>query len=177
MERTERRVLQLDDPGMRAWARFIHAHATIVRQLETELQGAHGLGLGEFEALLQLSITDLGRLRMSDLADRLVLSRSGVTRLVDRLEAAGCIVRVTCSSDARGSFAELTDTGRSRLLEAAPTHVDGVRTHFVDRIPGGDLDGLTRTLEELARPDRTTDATCASVLATAAESTQVAAAR
>ena len=137
MDTTDRRALQLGDPGMRAWARFLHAHATIVRRLEAELQGERDLGLGEFEALLQLSLADMGRLRMSELADRLVLSRSGVTRLVDRLEAAGLVARVTCPSDARGSFAELTDAGLARLHDAAPTHVRGVREHFVDSDPRG----------------------------------------
>lgn len=169
MDTTDHRSLALDDPGMRAWTRFLHAHATIVRRLESELQGECDLGLAEFEALLQLSLADLGRLRMSDLADRLVLSRSGVTRLVDRLEAAGYVARVSCPSDARGSFAELTDAGRARLRDATPTHVRGVREHFVDRVPAEELDVLARTLERLVTPDAALDATCASVLATADE--------
>ena len=169
MDAPDDRPLALDDPGMRAWARFLHAQATILRRLEAELQGAHELGLGEFEALLQLSLADFGRLRMSELADRLVLSRSGVTRLVDRLESAGDVARVTCASDARGSFAELTDAGRVRLREALPTHVRGVREHFVDRVPPDELDRLARTLELLAAPAPSVDATCASVLTAATE--------
>lgn len=167
MDTTDHLALDLDDPGMRAWARFLHAHATIVRRLESELQGERDLGLGEFEALLQLSLADLGRLRMSDLADRLVLSRSGVTRLVDRLEAAGYVARVSCPSDARGAFAELTDSGRACLRDSTPTHVRGVREHFVDRVPAEELHLLARTLERLAAPDPVMDATCASVLAIA----------
>jgi len=173
MDTTDRRALELDDAGMRAWARFLHAHATIVRRLEAELQGERDLGLGEFEALLQLSLADLGRLRMSDLADRLVLSRSGVTRLVDRLEAAGYVARATCPSDARGAFAKLTDAGLACLRAAAPTHVRGVREHFVDRIPADELDGLARTLGRLAAPERRTDATCASAVAAADEGAPV----
>ena len=169
MDTTDHAALELDDPGMRAWARFLHAQATIVRRLEAELQDAHALGLGEFEALLQLSLADLGRLRMSELADRLVLSRSGVTRLVDRLEAVGCIARVTCPSDARGAFAELTDAGRARLRDAAPTHVRGVREHFVDRVAPDELDGLARTLARLVTPDPADDATCDAVLSIAAD--------
>jgi DNA-binding MarR family transcriptional regulator len=173
MQTIDHAALELDDPGMRAWARFLHAQATIIRRLEAELQDAHRMGLGEFEALLQLSLADLGRLRMSDLADRLVLSRSGVTRLVDRLEAAGYVARVTCPSDARGAFAVLTDAGRTCLRDAAPTHVRGVRAHFVDRVPPDELDRLARTLEHLVTPDAAADATCASVLATAGEAVRV----
>jgi DNA-binding MarR family transcriptional regulator len=173
MDAIDQRALELDDPGMRAWARFLHAHATIVRRLEAELQGERDMGLGEFEALLQLSLVDDGRLRMSELADRLVLSRSGVTRLVDRLEAARLVARVSCPSDARGAFAQLTDVGRARLRDAAPTHVRGVREHFVDAIPADELESLTRTLERLADPDRSADAACATVLATAGEGTRV----
>jgi DNA-binding MarR family transcriptional regulator len=173
METIDHKALELDDPGMRAWARFLHAQATIIRRLEGELQDAHALGLGEFEALLQLSLADMDRLRMSELADRLVLSRSGVTRLVDRLEAAGYVARVTCASDARGAFAELTDAGRRCLRDAAPTHVRSVRTHFVDRVPPDELDRLARTLERLVTPDPAVDATCASVVATAGEGARV----
>jgi len=176
MDTTDDHSPQLDDPGMRAWARFLHAQATIVRRLEAELQGAHELGLGEFEALLQLSVADLGRLRMSDLAARLVLSRSGVTRLVDRLESAGYVGRVSCPSDARGSFAELTDAGRARLREALPTHVRGVREHFVDRVPPDELDRLARTMELLVAPTPAVDATCATVLVAAADAEAVPAA-
>ena len=173
MDTIDHAALELDDPGMRAWARFLHAHATIIRRLDAELQGAHELGLGEFEALLQLSLADQGRLRMSELADRLVLSRSGVTRLVDRLETAGYVARATCPSDARGSFAALTDVGRGRLRDAAPTHVRGVREHFVDRVPPDELARLARTLERLVTSDPATDSTCASALVAAGEGVPV----
>jgi DNA-binding MarR family transcriptional regulator len=86
---------------------------------------------------------------MNELADRLVLSRSGVTRLVDRLEAEALVERASCATDRRGSWATLTDTGHARLRRAAPTHLRGVGEHFLDRIPQAELEALQRTLDRV----------------------------
>jgi len=99
--------------------------------------------------LLLLARADDRQLRMSELADRLVLSRSGVTRLVDRLEANALVERASCDTDRRGSWATLTKAGHDRLRRAAPTHLRGVGEHFLDRIPPDELDALQRTLDRV----------------------------
>jgi DNA-binding MarR family transcriptional regulator len=137
------------DPRLRAWAAFLRAHARIVRALEQELQDETGMALTDYDVLVQLAITDGRRLRMSELADRLLLSRSGATRLVDRLVAAGLVERVTCDADRRGQWASLTDAGYERLKEASPTHLRGVAEHFVDRLDGAEIAALERALERL----------------------------
>jgi len=137
------------DPRLDAWRTFLTAHAQVRRQLERELQSEQSLGLGEYEVLLLLARADERRLRMSELADRLVLSRSGVTRLVDRLEGAALVKRGSCDTDRRGSWAILTDAGHQRLRGAAPTHLRGVGEHFLDRIPAAELEALRRTLDRV----------------------------
>jgi len=111
------------------------------------VQGEQQLALTDYDVLVQLATADRHRLRMSDLADRLLLSRSGATRLIDRLVAEGLVERASCESDRRGQWAALTDAGRQRLRAAAPTHLRGVATHFLDRLSPGDLAGLERMLD------------------------------
>jgi DNA-binding MarR family transcriptional regulator len=137
------------DPRLETWRSFLVAHAQIRRQLERELQAEQSLGLGEYEVLLLLARAEDRQLRMSELADRLVLSRSGVTRLVDRLEADALVARESCDTDRRGSWATLTKAGHDRLRRAAPTHLRGIGEHFLDRIPPDELDGLQRTLDRV----------------------------
>jgi DNA-binding MarR family transcriptional regulator len=137
------------DPRLETWRSFLVAHVQIRRQLERELQAEQSLGLGEYEVLLLLARAEDRQLRMSELADRLVLSRSGVTRLVDRLEADALVARESCDTDRRGSWATLTKAGHDRLRRAAPTHLRGIGEHFLDRIPPDELDGLQRTLDRV----------------------------
>jgi DNA-binding MarR family transcriptional regulator len=137
------------DPRLETWRSFLVAHAQIRRQLERELQAEQSLGLGEYEVLLLLARADDRQLRMSELADRLVLSRSGVTRLVDRLTAEGLVERASCDTDRRGAWATLTEPGYERLRRAAPTHLRGVGEHFLDRIPPAELEALQRTLDRV----------------------------
>ena len=137
------------DPRLEVWRTFLVAHAQVRRQLERELQAEQALGLGEYEVLLLLVRADHRRLRMSELANRLGLSRSGVTRLVDRLASDDLIERATCDTDRRGSWAHLTDAGYDRLRHAAPTHLRGVGEHFLDRIPPAELAALRRTLDRV----------------------------
>jgi DNA-binding MarR family transcriptional regulator len=138
-----------DDPRLDAWRAFLRAHAQITRQLERELQSEASMALADYDVLVQLGIADEHRLRMSELADRLLLSRSGITRLVDRLEHDGLVERRVCESDRRGQWAGLTDAGRERLRDASPTHLRGVAEHFLDRIPTDELDRMRRTLERV----------------------------
>jgi DNA-binding MarR family transcriptional regulator len=137
------------DPRLQTWRSFLVAHAQIRRMLERELQAEQSLGLGEYEVLLMLARAENRQLRMNELADRLVLSRSGVTRLVDRLEADALVERASCATDRRGSWATLTDAGHARLRRAAPTHLRGVGEHFLDRIPQTELEALQRTLDRV----------------------------
>jgi len=135
------------DPRLAAWSTFLRAHARVVRELERELQDEQDLALTDYDVLVQLASADDRRLRMSDLADRLLLSRSGATRLVDRLVADGLVERVVCESDRRGQWAALTDAGLDRLRLASPTHLRGVATHFLDRLSADDLAALERMLD------------------------------
>jgi len=133
-----------------AWRAFLQAHARITRRLDEELQAAHGLSLAEYDALLQIARSPGRRVRMNVLADRVLLSRSGITRLVDRLETAGSVERVACSSDARGQEAVLTAAGLDRLRTAGGTHLDGVRRYFLDRVATDDLAVIERSLGGVA---------------------------
>lgn len=137
------------DPRLETWRSFLVAHAQIRRQLERELQAEQSLGLGEYEVLLLLNRADERRLRMSELADLLGLSRSGITRLVDRLEADALVERALCATDRRGSWTILTDAGHRRLRRASPTHLRGVGEHFLDRIPPAELESLQITLDRV----------------------------
>jgi DNA-binding MarR family transcriptional regulator len=137
------------DPRLKAWRTFLYAHAQVRRQLERELQAEQQMGLGEYEVLLTLAYSDGRRMRMSELADRLALSRSGATRLVDRLEADQLVERVSCETDRRGQWAHLTQPGLDRLRVASPTHLRGIGEHFLDRIPATELQALRTTLERV----------------------------
>ena len=141
-----------DEPGIGAWRSFLHAHARITRRLDEELQAAHGLSLAEYDALLQIAHAPGRRVRMNVLAERVILSRSGITRLVDRLEAAGSVERAACTTDARGQEAVLTPLGLERLRAAATTHVDGVRRYFLARLDEAELAGLEASLSRVADP-------------------------
>lgn len=148
-------VPRADDPRLRAWIAFLRAYSAVTRRLEAELHAERDLGLAEYDALVQLALADGRRLRMSELAERVVLSRSGVSRLVDRLEATGLVARAACADDARVSWATLTDAGLTRLRDASPVHLRGVETHFLAQIPDEDREALVRALETVVRGLRT----------------------
>ena len=137
------------DSRLTAWRTFLRAHARVVRELERELQAEQRLALTDYDVLVQLSAVPDRRLRMSELADRLLLSRSGATRLVDRLVADGLVERAVTESDRRGQWAVLTDAGYERLRNASPTHLRGVATHFLDRLSIDDLAALDRMLRRV----------------------------
>ena len=107
------------------------------------------MALADYDVLVQLAAATPHQLRMGELADRLLLSRSGITRLIDRLERAGFVTRATCDTDRRGSWAVLTDAGYARLREATPSHLRGVAEHFIDRIPSDELVALEETLARI----------------------------
>jgi DNA-binding MarR family transcriptional regulator len=145
----------LDDRRLAAWRAFLMAHATVVDRLDRELQDEQGLALTWYEVLLHLNRAPDHRLRLSELADRLVLSRSGLTRLVDRMVGAGLIGREACPTDRRGAFAVLTPDGVTRLRAAAPGHLRGVERHFAGLLSEPEIDAIRSGLEKVAEGGRT----------------------
>jgi DNA-binding MarR family transcriptional regulator len=123
-----------EESEVRTWIRFLATHSAITRELEARLMGAHGLTLSDYDVLVQLARAPQRKLRNIELAKAVVLTRSGVTRLVDGLERDGLVRRASCASDKRGSFVALTDDGLARLRAAGGTHLDGVRELFVERL-------------------------------------------
>jgi DNA-binding MarR family transcriptional regulator len=131
---TEESTAQLDATELGAWRGMLRAHRELTARLDAELIAAHGIALGAYEVLLFLGDSPDGRLRMSLLAERLLLSRSGLTRLIDRLESAGFVAREPCEDDGRGWFARITPAGLEKLRTARRTHLDGVRRHFLSQL-------------------------------------------
>ncbi|UBU12225.1 MarR family winged helix-turn-helix transcriptional regulator [Nonomuraea gerenzanensis] len=140
------------------WRMVQRAQVRVTRHLESELLVAHDLPLASYEVLMQLAEAPHRRLRMNDLADRVLLSRSGLTRLIDRLQRDGLAAREACADDARGLFAVLTERGAARLAEATPTYLRGIRRQFLDMLGAGELAQvrrlLTRLEDELSAPRR-----------------------
>lgn len=132
----------LDERELAAWRGMLVVHSRMVAALDAELEREHGLPLGSYEVLLQLADASGHSLRMGTLADRLLLSRSGLTRLIDRLAARGLVERHSCDSDRRGTYARLTPAGLERFEEARPTHLRGVREQFLNRLENKDLESL-----------------------------------
>lgn len=137
MATTERRPASgaaLSPRELQAWRGLLRTHAWLTKALDAELEAAHDLPLSSYEVLKFLADADRNRMRMCDLASSILLSRSGLTRLVDRLERDGYIERVSCDDDARGAFAKLTPAGREKLDGARATHLAGVRSLFLDHV-------------------------------------------
>lgn len=135
---------------MAAWHALIRAHAKVVRRLEAELDAEHGLSLPAYEVLAHLSEAPGSQLRMSDLATCAVLTPSGLTRLVDKLSRDGLVRRDRCGSDARVVYAVLTEEGQRRLRAAYPTHLRGVREHYIDRLSPEQLEAVIGAWGDLA---------------------------
>jgi DNA-binding MarR family transcriptional regulator len=135
---------------MRAWQALITNTTGLLATLDNELQAEHGLSLGDYEVLVHLSEAPGRALRMADLASRLHLSPSGITRRIDGLVRSGLVERRPCETDRRGLNAVLTAKGLQRLEKAAPTHVRGVREHFVDRLSERQLANLAAALSRIA---------------------------
>jgi DNA-binding MarR family transcriptional regulator len=132
-----------------AWAGFLYVHATLVRRLDLALQAAHQLQLSDYEALLFLSLAPDQQLRMSDLARSVVLSQSGISHLVARLERDGLVIRQRAAEDGRGSNACLTERGKEKLAAAHQTHLDGVRQEFLSHFGPEELEHLIGYWERL----------------------------
>jgi DNA-binding MarR family transcriptional regulator len=136
----------LDEREMAAWRGFVVASNLIERRLEQQLKESAGLSHTQYEILVQLSAAPDGSLRMTDLADRLVTSKSGLTYQVTQLEKSGLVGRRSCPSDVRGVFAEITDQGRRILREAAVGHVATVREVLIDVLTPDQLAVLAESL-------------------------------
>ena len=132
-------VHELTPEELGAWRGLLRVHSALVKALDAELLAAHDLPLTSYEVLINLQAAPGRRRRMAELADGVLLSRSGTTRLVDRLERDGLLERDTCDSDGRGCFAVLTDRGEEVLAQARATHLEGVRERFLRHFAPGEL--------------------------------------
>jgi DNA-binding MarR family transcriptional regulator len=140
------------DLELDAWRGFLRTYTTLVRDLDDELTARHGLPVSSYDVLVQLDEAPDGMLRMSHLADAVLLSRSGLSRLVTRLASQGLIEREDCKNDARGAFAVITDEGRRRLNEARATHRVGIRERFLDKLSERDQRQLAKVWSRLLDP-------------------------
>jgi DNA-binding MarR family transcriptional regulator len=143
---------RLNNTELRAWQGLLHAHHDVSERLDADLRQAHGLSFGAYDVLLRLARAPGGCLRMSDLAERVWLSPSGLTRKVDRLEVQGLVERDRFEGDGRVLLARLTDRGREVLRRAARTHLRGIRQHFIGRLSGTQLRNVASALEAVAGP-------------------------
>jgi DNA-binding MarR family transcriptional regulator len=140
----------LTEGELRAWRGLLRAQGCLAKRLDTELEQAHRLPMTSYEVLHHLQEASGSRMRMCDLAEQAQLSRSGLTRLVDRLEREGLLVRCSCEHDARGSYACLTEVGSQRLEEARVTHLTVVREHFFSHFSELELVVLADMFERVA---------------------------
>jgi DNA-binding MarR family transcriptional regulator len=139
----------LDPHRMAAWRMLLEAHRGLIDRLEAELQEAKGLALSWYDVLVNLSEADR-RIRMTELAERVVLSPSGLSRLVDRMAQAGLVTRERCETDRRGTWVVLTDRGREVLTDAAPLHLAGVQEHFGAVLTDDEAEVMARALSKVS---------------------------
>jgi DNA-binding MarR family transcriptional regulator len=147
-------VSRLEGSALEAWRSYIQSHASILRLLDAELVAEHSLTTRDYEVLLYLAQADGRRLPMSQLADSTMLTRSGITRLVDGLVANGLIERVSCPTDARVSYAQLTDQGHDKLRQAGCTHVASIRRLFLEHFSEDEIAQLASLLSRLPGAQR-----------------------
>jgi len=136
-------------PEQRAWVALLRAHASAMRRFNGELMSAHELTLNDYEVLLRLAQEPERMMRRVDLAKSVLLTPSGITRLLEGLERCGYVERASCSSDARVTYALLTDEGYEKLRQASSTHVEGIRSHFAGRFSVEELETLGSLLCQL----------------------------
>ncbi len=145
----------LDGVALEAWRSYLQSHASIVRELDAQLVAEHGMTVRDYEVLLYLAQADGRRLAMSALAESTMLTRSGITRLVDGLVQSGLIERVSCTSDARVSYAQLTDGGYQKLREAGCTHIKSIRRLFLEHYSPEEIELLATLLARLPGASQT----------------------
>ena len=137
-----------------AWRGFLRVHAAVVPSLDTDLRHLHGISLSAYEVLISLESADEGRLRMTELSERLLVTQGGVTRIVDRLVGEGLVRRVQCGDDLRGFFAEITASGRRLVETIRPDHHDRVRKVFLDLISPHEQEQLASLWTRFLAADR-----------------------
>jgi DNA-binding MarR family transcriptional regulator len=138
-----------DDAGVAAWAALLRTHAAVLRELERDMERAQGMPMTWYDVLLELNSAPERRLRMQELGERAVVSRSRVSRIVDELVRAGLVVREQDPADRRGSWAVLTPAGRERLRAAAPGYLDGIAKHFADHLTAEERDTIAAALQRV----------------------------
>ncbi len=143
----------LSEPEGLAWSAFLRGHARVVASMSTDLEAGGGMPLTHYDVLRQLALAPGRGLRMSELAERVLLSRPGLTGVVKRLEADGLVERRRCAEDGRGLLAVLTPEGRRRLLAAHPTHVGSIRERFAAAYTDEELRTLAALLGRLTGPE------------------------
>lgn len=146
---TQLTPIERGTPALQAWSRLLRAHASTTRLLSARLQAEHGLTLNDYEALLVLSQAQDRRLKRVDLARRLLLTPSGVTRLLEGLEREGLVERAACAEDLRVAYAQLTDAGAERLEAASCAHVRSVEALLEQHLAGDEIDALAELLGKL----------------------------
>src|SRR5437764_5756166 len=139
----------LEGASLNAWRSYLQSHASILRELDAALVADHGMTSRDYEVMLYLAQSPDRKLPMSALAERTMLTRSGITRLIDGLVAAGLIERVSCPNDARVSYARLTDAGYDKLRDAGCTHVASIRRQFLEHYTPEEIDQLAELLSRL----------------------------
>ncbi len=142
-------LADLSSDEFAVWAGFLQTHAALARELDADLRAAHGLPLTDFEILLWLANRPCERMRMAALADTVLLSPSGLSRAVERLEARGLVQRIPCTEDRRGSYAALTESGIDLVRTAGATHAAGIRRRFLDRVTPVETRMLTAIWDRL----------------------------
>ena len=147
----------ISQKGIAAWQAFLEAHAIIIRALEQEMAEEQGLPLTWYDILIHLDHASQDRLRMQALAECLLLSRSGVTRLIDRMEQAGLVRRASCPDDRRGSYAIITQEGKGVLQRATPGHLRGIQRHFLHHLNDWDIGALRLALSKVLSGERGED--------------------
>lgn len=143
-----------DAAHLAAWRALLEAHAAVTDLLERELEQERGLPLSKFEVLLRLAEAPDGRMRMLELAQSVLLSKSGLSRLVDRMEEAGLVRRERCPSDRRGAYAVLTDEGRRLLHRSAPVHLRGIQEHFAQHLANDEVQVVIDSLGKVTAAAR-----------------------
>jgi DNA-binding MarR family transcriptional regulator len=142
-------AIDLEGAALEAWRSYLQSHASILRELDAQLVAEHGLTTRDYEVLLYLAQAEDRRLAMSALAERTMLTRSGITRLVDGLVASGLIERIACPEDARISYASLTDAGYEKLRQAGGTHIASIRRMFLAHFSAEEIAQLAALLGRL----------------------------
>ena len=137
------------DESFETWPLLLETHTVLLELLERELDDVGGLSLSWYDVLLQLAMSPEGKLKMNELAGSVLLSKSGVTRLVDKMEAAGLIKRSSCMSDRRAIYAQITPKGRKLFDQACPLHIRGVERHFLAHLTDQEVSTLRSALRKV----------------------------